>query len=144
MNKCITLVETMYSVLGLILLVLKAKYVKLKFACQVINVWTYSEYKSQIYFHIRMEAKVKLQLIKVWVFFFLILVNCYMLYLILVNFFKFPKGFCWMPQASSWYSAGKRYSCLDDPKLALFVPEKVLEISQIITKFIIYQRSWFL
>ena len=60
----------MYSVLGLILLVLKAKYVKLKFACQVINVWTYSEYKSQIYFHIRMKAKVKLQLIKVWVFFF--------------------------------------------------------------------------
>ena len=38
MNKYIPLVETMYTMLGLILLVLKAKYVKLKFACQVINV----------------------------------------------------------------------------------------------------------
>ena len=40
MNNCIPLVETMYTMLGLILLVLKAKYVKLKFASLLKSIRT--------------------------------------------------------------------------------------------------------
>lgn len=67
-----------------------------------------------------------------------------MLYLILVNFFKFPKGFveCHRPVLGTQQERGIHGWMIQN--WPLFVPEKVLEISQIITKFIIYQRSCFL
>lgn len=132
-NKCITLVETVYIILVLILLVLKMKFTKLEFKCQDVNMSKYSEYKSQVHFHIKIKIKAKLHLIKIWVFY---LDEGYMLYLILVSFFyfkfsEFPKDF------DEWYRSvldTQQGRCIHGWMIQnwhLFVPEKVLDIHRL-------------
>lgn len=83
MTKYITLVEIVYIMLILNLLVLKRKYTNLELTCQDIDV-KYSEYKSQICFHIEIKIKANKSSLT---FEFFISVDCTMLYFILVNFF---------------------------------------------------------
>lgn len=94
--------------------------------------WKYSECKLQINFHFIIKIKVKLKLIKIGTFF--ISVNGHMPYLILVNFFKFSKGFveCHRPVLGTQQDRDIHGWMIQS--WPLFVPEKVLEISQVITK----------
>lgn len=137
MNKWDTLVEIVYIVLVLILFVLKIHKARTYMQrCKPFKVfWC----KSQIHFHIKIKSRLYYSLLK-FEFLFVWMLHAVLTFskLLWVQILWISQGFWWMAEFNSWYSAGQRYSWLDDSKLALVCPWKGFGHSLIIPKFIKY------